>query len=155
MKNKIPQSESVPVPVRTQGGVRKKLRRRSAEEKRWIVEETLAPGASVAVVARRHDVNANQVFMWRRAYRAGKLGNVTAVAGFIPVGVVDENAVIRPALPVPAATERRRRGKNVPASTTSCWLSEVELCNGIKVRFGAGVGEKDMRSVLVLVRELA
>jgi transposase len=37
-------------------------RRRSIEEKRRIVEETMRPGASVAWVARQHDVNANQVF---------------------------------------------------------------------------------------------
>ena len=30
--------------------------------KRRIVAETLEPGASVSIVARRHDVNANQVF---------------------------------------------------------------------------------------------
>jgi transposase len=44
-------------------------RRRSIEEKRRIVEETMRPGASVARVARRHDVNANQVFYWRKKYR--------------------------------------------------------------------------------------
>ena len=45
--------------------------RRSIAEKRRIVEETLAPGASVARVARAHGVNANQVFGWRRLYLAG------------------------------------------------------------------------------------
>jgi transposase len=40
--------------------------RRSIAEKRRIVEETLAPSASVARVARAHGVNANQVFGWRR-----------------------------------------------------------------------------------------
>ena len=49
-------------------------RRRSVEEKRRIVEETLAAGASVARVARRHGVNANQVFYWRKKYREGRLG---------------------------------------------------------------------------------
>ena len=39
-----------------------------------MVEETLAPGASVARVARAHGVNANQVFGWRKLYLAGKLG---------------------------------------------------------------------------------
>jgi hypothetical protein len=33
------------------------------------VEETLVPGASVSRVARRHDVNANQVFHWRKLYQ--------------------------------------------------------------------------------------
>jgi len=49
-------------------------RRRSVEEKRRIVEETLESGASVARVARRHAVNANQVFYWRKKYREGRLG---------------------------------------------------------------------------------
>lgn len=48
-------------------------RRRSAEERRLIVEETLEAGASVARVARKHGINANQVFQWRRLYREGRL----------------------------------------------------------------------------------
>lgn len=44
---------------------------RSKQERREIVEETLKPGASVALVARSHGVNANQVFKWRRQYRQG------------------------------------------------------------------------------------
>lgn len=164
MKNKITQIESLSVPVRTQSGARKKLRRRSAEEKRRIVEETLSPGASVSVVARRHDVNANQVFMWRRQYRAGKLGSgpsacshaMHGVAGFIPVGVVDGCAVVRPALP-PSVTEGRKRRKRelVTAVAETCWRTEVELRNGVKARFGGGADEKDMRLVLQIVRELA
>src|SRR5271168_3901109 len=50
-----------------------KRRRRTVEEKRRIVEETLAAGASVARVARRHAVNANQVFYWRKKFREGRL----------------------------------------------------------------------------------
>jgi transposase len=52
----------------------KKRQKRSVEEKRRIVEETLEAGASVARVARRHAVNANQVFYWRKKYREGRLG---------------------------------------------------------------------------------
>jgi transposase len=52
---------------------RKKRRMRSAAEKLRIVEETLAPGTSVALVAREHGVNANQVFKWRKLQLAGKL----------------------------------------------------------------------------------
>ncbi len=51
-----------------------KRRRRSLGEKLRIVEETLEAGASVARVARRHAVNANQVFFWRKQYREGRLG---------------------------------------------------------------------------------
>jgi transposase len=50
-----------------------KRQHRSPELKRQIVEETLAPGASVARVARAHGVNANQVFAWRRRYQQGLL----------------------------------------------------------------------------------
>jgi transposase-like protein len=45
-------------------------RRRSVEEKLRIVLETLEPGFSVPVVARRHRVNANQLFIWRSLARA-------------------------------------------------------------------------------------
>jgi transposase len=43
-------------------------RRRSwtGDEKRQIVEESLVAGASIAEVARRHGLNANQLFAWRR-----------------------------------------------------------------------------------------
>lgn len=148
MKSKSHQIESVTSPGRPG---RRKLRRRSAAEKRRIVEETLEPGASVAMVARRYDVNANQVFMWRRQYRAGGLGGGTAVAGFIPVSMVAGDAATDPALNPPEVTERNRCKESPVAS---CWLSEVELCNGVKVRFGAGACEKDMRPLLTLVRGL-
>ena len=48
-------------------------KRWSYEEKRRIVELTVVPGASVARVAQAEGVNANQVFLWRRAYRNGEL----------------------------------------------------------------------------------
>jgi len=63
-------------------------RRRSLEEKRRIVEETLEPDASVARVARAHGVNANQVFHWRRQYRQGLLGEGNAeTVQLVPVRV--------------------------------------------------------------------
>src|ERR1700739_3015631 len=50
----------------------KKRQKRSVEEKRRIVEETLAAGASVARVARRHAVNANQVSKPPRRHERGR-----------------------------------------------------------------------------------
>ena len=55
-------------------------RRRSAAERRLIVEETLEAGSSVARVALKHGVNANQVFKWKRLYEAGRLGSAPARA---------------------------------------------------------------------------
>jgi transposase len=63
---------------------------RTVEEKRRIVEETLAEGASVARVARAHGVNANQVFTWRRLYQAGRLGGSGAVK-LLPVSVSENS----------------------------------------------------------------
>jgi transposase-like protein len=44
------------------------------EEKRQIVEEAQTPGISVAALARQRGINANQLFHWRKLYRAGQLG---------------------------------------------------------------------------------
>jgi transposase len=46
--------------------VGRKRRSWTGDEKRRIVEESLIAGASIAEVARRHDLNANQLFTWRR-----------------------------------------------------------------------------------------
>ena len=64
------------------------------EFKRAVVEETLRPGASVALIAREHGVNANQVFHWRKLHREGQLGD--ASSAMVPVTVVQEVTVDRP-----------------------------------------------------------
>jgi transposase len=64
-----------------------KRQRWTVEQKRQIVEETLAVGTSVARVARAHRVNANQVFYWRKLYRAGRLGNSARAIKLLPVTV--------------------------------------------------------------------
>jgi transposase len=66
-----------------------KRRFRPLEEKRRIVEETLAEGASVARIAGAHGVNANLVFNWRRLYEAGRLGG--SRAKLLPVKVTPES----------------------------------------------------------------
>jgi transposase len=66
--------------------------RRSIAEKRRMVEETLAPGASVARVARAHGVNANQVFGWRRLYLAGRLGEQKPGIKLLPVRVSESKS---------------------------------------------------------------
>jgi transposase len=39
-----------------------------------MFQETFEPGASVARVAQRHAINANQLLLWRKLYREGLLG---------------------------------------------------------------------------------
>src|ERR1700678_677772 len=64
-----------------------KRRYRSKQERRQIVEETLQPGASVAVIARQHEVNANQVFHWRKLYREGRLELGPSASQLVPVRI--------------------------------------------------------------------
>src|SRR5882672_10390588 len=51
---------------------RPKRRLRTAEEKKRIVEETMAKGASVARVAQSHGVHVSQIYDWRKEYRTEK-----------------------------------------------------------------------------------
>lgn len=62
--------EAIRTPVR-----RGPYRHHLPEFKRAVVEETLRPGASVALIARKHGINANQVFYWRKLHREGQLGD--------------------------------------------------------------------------------
>ena len=70
-------------------GVRTR-KRRSMQEKLQIVRETLSD-ESVAVVARRHGINANQLFGWRRQYQRGEFkagsGTQAPEAAILPVRV--------------------------------------------------------------------
>jgi len=126
------------------------------------VEETFVPGASVAIVARRNNVNANQVFDWRKKYRQGRLLDRKATSQALPghdlirVGVIDHDGGIHPPVPVseqsvPAPDEN---GK-VMASPESraAGIIEIELVGGIKVRVDASIDEAMLRRVLAVIRE--
>ncbi len=52
--------------------------------KRQLVEQSLEPGASVALIARRNDINANLLFKWRRQYLKGAYGLATRPAHTTP-----------------------------------------------------------------------
>ena len=107
-----------------------KRRRRSIEEKRRIVEETLGAGASVARVAQRHAINANQVFAWRKRYREGRLGKSGKL---LPVTVSD----------IPER-KCRRVGSIVPAAVGTM---EIKLPRGT-VRIAGAVDVVALREVL-------
>jgi transposase len=80
----------------------------TVEEKRRIVEQTLSSKSSVAMVARQYGVNANQVFYWRKLYRAGQLGSDSGAeqqVRLLPVSVSDDQ---------PAETEPEEATKPVP-----------------------------------------
>ena len=81
-----------------EAGVRRggRPQRFSVEQKRQIVEATLVPGASVALVARERGVNANQVFAWRKSYQQGPLGEERWISSMseIPVGYASRRCSI-------------------------------------------------------------
>jgi transposase len=117
------------------GGEGRSRRQYSDAERRRIVEETYAPGVSVSVVARRHDVNANLVFKWRQRY--GLRADKPAV-DFLPVavGVPAPVAEIAPA-------KRCRARKPVAAG-----FIEIEFSGGHRVRVHGAADERTVRSVI-------
>jgi transposase len=92
------------------------------------VAATLTPGASASVVARQYDVNVNQVFAWRKRYRAGTT-EPAAPLQLLPVTVTTD----QPISPAPAHTND---------------LIEIELVGGYRVRIGSGVKAAALRLVL-------
>src|SRR5947209_10174345 len=60
------------------------------ELKRQMVAETLEPGSSVSIVARRHDVNTNQLFKWRRELLPRAEPAVVEAGTMVPVEIVPE-----------------------------------------------------------------
>ena len=97
----MPPKSAETVPTTKSGQTR---RFRSKQERRQIVEETLKPGASVALVARAHDVNANQVFKWRRQYERGRLEVSSAL---LPVKITETVS------PQPKLSKSKRRKSGI------------------------------------------
>jgi transposase len=106
--------------------LRERRRHRSWPEalKREIVAATLVPGSSASVVARHYDVNVNQVFAWRKRYRAE--AREPSDLQLLPVTVTPD----QPAAPAPGP------------------VIEIELPGGYRVRIGNGVKAAALRLVL-------
>lgn len=140
-----------------QEGVGERRRTRSLDERKRIVEEALAPGASVAAVARRHGLNANLVFKWirrsredwrdRRREPAKEKPVVVAPperdgSAFVPVKLLELNTASAPPSDVMAKPARQtRRGARRGAM-------EISLPNGAKVSLDAEVDAEALRRVL-------
>lgn len=60
-------------------------RRYSVEFKRQVVQESFAPGASIARVAMAHGINANLLHTWRWQYRRDIASGVAGEAALVPV----------------------------------------------------------------------
>ena len=97
--------------------------------KRRMVAETLAPGASVSIVARRHDVNSNQLFRWRRQ--------------LLPKAVVESGALV----PVEIAPDDGR-----PRRPDRAGVIEIAFGCGARVRLRGEVSAETLRQVIELLR---
>src|SRR5258707_2740265 len=93
-----------------------KRRQYSEALRRQIVAETLEPGSSVSIVARRHDVNANQLFKWRREVMPEQPPEVVDRGAMLPVEIVP-------------APERRQPRRQVERAG----VIEIDLGNGARV----------------------
>ena len=83
---------------------RQSRRRYDKAFKRALVEQTLAPGASVARIARDHDINANQLFKWRRQHLADRdNGAAEPQAALVPVTIVSADGASAEAAPAEPA----------------------------------------------------
>ena len=110
---------------------RRKRRKRSDDEKRMICAQTVVPGVSVAQVARRYDLNANQIFNWLKDPKFAPDDHVQEdEAAFLPVEVISQPT---PSEPVPEPTG----------------LIELVLADGHRLRISGGY---DPDAVARLVR---
>jgi transposase len=123
-------------------------RMRTNEEKRRIVEEALVPGASVAAVARRHGVNANLLFGWRRLHKQGLLERSREPAvPLLPVRVTMPTVVTERRSTGVTRSSSRLRGRSLSAPRSSGHI-EIELPSGARVRVHGRVEPRALAEVL-------
>ena len=102
--------------------------------KREMVAETLTPGASVSIVARRHDVNSNQLFRWRRQ--------------LLPKAVVESGAMV----PVAIAPDGGGLDRGRPRRVDREGVIEIAFGCGARVRLRGEVSPETLRQVIELLR---
>jgi transposase len=116
-------------------------RRWTAAEKLRLVEETLAPGARVAEVARRHDVHPNLLHAWRGQARTGALAR--AIEGKAKSGPGASFAAVciarePPILPAAVAPE-------------GAGVIEMEFANGSRLRVSGAVDPAMLGAMLAVL----
>jgi transposase len=112
-------------------------RRWSDADKQRMLQETLAPGATVTAVAKRHGVGTGQIYTWRRQALAG------AVGGFVPVMIGESSGT-----PDGSPPESALPGpKPIPSPRRS--LVEIKLPSGIRLRVDSDVDGAALRCIVV------
>lgn len=91
----------------------KRRRRFTREFRRQVVQETLAPGASIAGVALKHRLNANLVFTWRRRLLPALAPTRARAVKLLPVTIGEPETTPAPAADAGARSKRRYRTRGV------------------------------------------
>lgn len=99
--------------------------------KREIVAASLAPGASVSIVARQYDVNANQVFSWRKRYRED--------------ACAPSNPTVPQLVPVVITAEQDAAAAQPPVVTEKI---EIDVSGKYRIRVACGFDGQALRRVL-------
>ena len=115
-------------------------RRWSVAEKVRIVEESLAPGASVVEVADRHDVHRNLLTVWRRQARSGALSGGPGPA-------------MQPAEVHFAAVSIAPEPQALMAPSERCGAIEIEFAAGTRMRITGAVDAATLRAAVAALTD--
>ena len=115
-------------------------RRWSTAEKQRIVEESLAPAASVVEVARRHDIHPNLLTVWRRQARAGAFVCKPELA----TGQDDQVNFAA------VAIEPEQQALTAPSGI--CGAIEIEFAGGARLRITGSVDPTVLQVTLVALK---
>lgn len=124
---------------------RGKRRKWSDDEKRMICSQARVHGVSVAQVARRYDVNANQVFNWLKDSRFAPEEGSDDAARFLPVEVIEG----APPEAYPPTSSPASPATSAPGSGAG--LIELDLASGHRLRIS---GRYDPDALARLIRGL-
>jgi transposase-like protein len=105
--------------------------------KREIVAATMQPGASVSIVARQYNVNANQVFSWRRRFGAvNEPAAAGSSSGLVQLAIMPEPESSGAVVSAPAASD----------------AIEIEVAGDCRIRVGADFDARALKRVLDVLR---
>lgn len=122
---------------------RRGKRRRSVLEKLQIVHLTMAPGASVAEIARTHELEANQVFTWRRLFEKGQLSDAGARS----------TALLAVTISADAETKRETTDAATDVQTSRGGAIHIELPGRAIISVESGADPALLRFVLESLRK--
>ena len=131
-------------PGAERGGQVRRRRRWSEAQKRHIVAETCEPGVSVPMVAQRYNLNANQVFTWRRLFREPE--RAAGAGRLVPV-VVEE----APAHEAGAAAVNPQSDDDVAMGEPATGRMEVVLPGGRRVIVDRAVDPSALACVIAVL----